>query len=112
MKQFYCFVFIIAGFIGQGQTITKKQAIRIAKQDSKTEINKIEKSELIKDTIPPCWIITEKINLEKEYDKVRQAKKTGTTFIFADVILINANTGEILSRTGKEVGKIHRCGKW
>ena len=105
-KGIVSFVFTLLVLTSFGQSIKKKEAIDIAKKDTISNIKKIKSIELVKDSTLNvlCWVIEEKINLKREYSKV---KTSGMKFIYANKISIDANTGKILNRVKVEVGSIH-----
>lgn len=96
------------------QSIMKSAAIKIAKRDTLAKIKRVETVELIKDSVSLYWVITEKVNVDRECEKIRKSGHghNGATIIYANVIRIDANTGQIVSRTKKEVGRIDIRGKW
>ena len=98
------FVFIV--IFSFGQTIKKQAAINIAKKDTISSIKKIKSIELVTDSTLNvlCWVIEEKIDLKSKYSKV---KNSGMTFIYANKIYLDANTGKILKRERIKVGGVH-----
>ena len=105
-KRILSLVLIFIALTSFGQTIKKKEAINIAKKDTISNLKKIRSVELETDSTLNllCWVIVEKIDLKKEYSKV---KTSGMTFIFANKIYIDANTGKILKREKVKVGGVH-----
>ncbi|HYV92738.1 MAG TPA: hypothetical protein VE978_13160 [Chitinophagales bacterium] len=102
--------FLFCNLSAFGQTITKKEAIKIAKQDTIVRMERIKSIKLGTDstTNTLCWIVEEKINVNKENRKILKSKVGGMHYINADKILINATSGEIVSREKIMLGSIHK----
>lgn len=92
-------------------TITKKDAMKIAKNDTVTRIKRIETIELVTDptTNNLCWIILEKVDVAHEQEKISKSTRSGMTHIHADQIKIHSTTGEIFYRGRIQVGSVHKA---
>ena len=95
------------------QAISKKEAIKIAKNYKEVNVTPIDSIALITDSNNiKVWVITQKVNVEKEYKRIRKAGMAGMNFICKNRIKINANTGDMISKERIRVGSIHIRGKW
>jgi len=112
IKKRFCFLIILLSFghLSFGQSLSKKQALRIAKHDSVYQIKKIDSVELMIDSASNilCWVVVEKINIKKEQKKISHSKKTGMNYIAAHLIKINAQNGQVVRRERKILGSIHK----
>lgn len=97
-------VFCITCF---GQTISKADAIKIAKKDSIVRIKKIEKIELKFDSASSTyyWLIEEKVNHKRELRRMSRAYDS--RWIYAWRVMINSKTGEVIFRETIIVGSIY-----
>ncbi len=113
MKHLCIVIFLTLHFSSYGQvtdqTISKRKAIRIAKTDSFAKMKRIESTEMVLDPASNtlCWSVLEKINVNRELDKIFKSKRNGMTNVYADKIILNAYTGDVVSREKIWAGSIH-----
>lgn len=97
---------LVWGGFCHSQTISEQEAIHIARTYSRGKIENIQRVELVNDSVSQAqyWIVEEDVDVKQEQEKI---KKRGTTYIYAQVLKINARTGEVTAREKKTLGSVH-----